>query len=74
MVCTSEFTMGWNPLNRILVIFVTNQSLIFVGYDQEEIRKIRDDTLHGKYEGMVRTVGFTIGLVSFQLHPRLQPE
>ncbi|CAB4420364.1 unnamed protein product [Rhizophagus irregularis] len=39
---------------------------------QEKIR--RKDIMYGKYEGMVRTAGFTIGLVSSQLHPRLQPE
>ncbi|EXX55259.1 hypothetical protein RirG_226950 [Rhizophagus irregularis DAOM 197198w] len=42
---------------------------------KERLEKITKTLcMHGKYEGMVRTAGFTIGLVSSQLHPRLQPE
>ncbi|EXX53844.1 hypothetical protein RirG_240090 [Rhizophagus irregularis DAOM 197198w] len=43
-------------------------------YGHAQGKIIGEDTMYGEYEEMVRTAGFTIGLVSSQLHPRLQPE
>ncbi|CAB4395932.1 unnamed protein product [Rhizophagus irregularis] len=43
-------------------------------YGHAQSKIIGEDTMYGEYEEMVRTAGFTIGLVSSQLHPRLQPK
>ncbi|CAB4373908.1 unnamed protein product [Rhizophagus irregularis] len=45
------------------------KTLCMVRHAQGKIGE-EDDAMYGKYEGMVRTAGFTIGLVSSQLHPR----